>query len=154
MPPSDHLAPARSLRHKHINAANPVRIPTRRVDTFIRGAQLAPVLAGQLVEGQEVLFGRFEQRADLRRHRLKTLQHAADALLGLLIALGLEDLSQRGGDQPALITAAVHDHVAGEVDCASLPWTAQHAGDRGLEPLVLVRDREAHAVQAALVERA
>jgi hypothetical protein len=35
-------------------------------------------------------------------------------------------------DEPALIAAAVHDHVASEVDCAALPWAPEHAGDRAL----------------------
>ena len=41
-----------------------------------------------------------------------------------------------------------------EVDCAALPRTAEHAGDRGLQPLVLIGDRQAHAVEPALLERA
>ena len=61
---------------------------------------------------------------------------------------------QRRGDEPALVAAAVHDHVAQEVDGAALPRAAQHAGDRGFEPLVLIGDRQAHAVQPALLERA
>ena len=77
-----------------------------------------------------------------------------DPLLGLLVALGVEDLSERGGDEPALVAAAVHDHVASEVDGAALPRAAQHAGDRGLESLVLIGDREAHPVQAARLQRA
>ena len=48
----------------------------------------------------------------------------------------------------------MHDHVAREVDGAALPRAAEHAGDRGLEPLVLIGDRQAHAVQPATLQRA
>jgi hypothetical protein len=40
----------------------------------------------------------------------------------------------------------MHHHVAEEVDRAALPRAAQHAGDRGLEPLVLIGDRQAPQV--------
>jgi hypothetical protein len=48
----------------------------------------------------------------------------------------------------------VHDHVASEVDSAPLPWAAQHTGDRGFQPLVLVGDRQPHPGQATALERA
>jgi hypothetical protein len=73
------------------------------------------VLARERVERGQVLFGVLEQLAHLRRDLLQALKHARDALLGRVGVLGVEDLSQRGSDQPALITAAVHDHVPGEV---------------------------------------
>ena len=82
------------------------------------------------------------------------LEHVRDPLPGLLVALGVEHLAQRSGDEVALVAAAVHDHVAQEMDGAALPRAAEHAGDRGLEPLVLVGDRQAHAIQPALLERA
>jgi hypothetical protein len=53
----------------------------------VGGAQLGPVLAGQRVEGDQVLLGRLEQAADLRRQRLEALEHVRDALLGLLVAV-------------------------------------------------------------------
>jgi hypothetical protein len=68
--------------------------------------------------------------------------------------LGLEDLPEGGRDQAALVAAAVHDHVPGEVHRATLPRAPEHAGDRVLEPFVLVGDRETHPGQPALLEAA
>ena len=77
-----------------------------------------------------------------------------DPVLGLLVSLGVEDLPECCGDEPALIAAAVHDHVAREVDRAALPWAAEHAGDRALEPLVLIGHSQPHTVEPALLKRA
>ena len=68
-----------------------------------------------------------------------------DAFAGLVAVLGVEDLSQRGGDQAALVAAAVREHVSDEVHGAALPRAGQHAGDRVLEPFVLIGDRQPHA---------
>jgi hypothetical protein len=99
------------------------------------------VLGREAVEGEQVLFGVLEQLADLRRHGPEPLEHDSDSFLGLLVALGVEDLSERGGDQAALVAAAVHDHVASEMHRTALPRAPQHAGDRGLQSLVLIADR-------------
>ncbi len=77
-----------------------------------------------------------------------------DALLGLLVALGVEDLAQGGGDEVALVAAAVHDHIPEEMNGAALPRAAEYPGDRALQSLVLVRDRQPHTVQPAFLERA
>ena len=50
-----------------------------------------------------------EQLADLRRHGAEPLEHVRDALLGVLVALSVEDLAERRRDQLALVAAAVHD---------------------------------------------
>ena len=77
-----------------------------------------------------------------------------DPLAGLVLVLGVEHLAERGGDQAALVAAAVIEHVADEVHGASLPRAAQHARDRCLEPLVVVRDRQTHALKPAFLQPA
>ncbi len=92
--------------------------------------QLRPVRGGEGVEGEQVLFGVLEQRGDLRRRRGKAVDHLADPLAGLLARVGVEDLAQRGGDEPALRGTAVLMHVADEVDRAALPRAGEHPRDR------------------------
>jgi len=48
----------------------------------------------------------------------------------------------------------VHDHVTSEVHRAALPWTAEHPGDRVLEALVLIGDRQPHPSQPAALQAA
>ena len=73
------------------------------------------MLARQQVERDQVLLGVLEQPVDLRRDGLQALQDMPDALASLGAVLGVEHFAQRGGDQPALIAAAVGEHVSDEV---------------------------------------
>ena len=77
-----------------------------------------------------------------------------DPLPRLGLVLGVEHLAQGGGDQAALIAAAVVEHVPDEVHRAPLPRAGEHPGDRGLQPFVVIGDREADAGQPALFEPA
>jgi hypothetical protein len=110
------------------------------------------VLAGKRVERDRVLLGVLEQPADLRGDLVQAGDHVRDPLSGLLLVIGVERLTQRGGDQPALVAAAVVEHVADEVHRAAPPRAAQRAGDRRLQPRVVVGDGEAHPAQAALLQ--
>ena len=74
----------------------------------------------------------------LRRHVGEPLEHVGDTLPRVVAAVGVEDVSQCGGDEVALVATGVHDRVPQEVHCAALPPARQHAGDPGLHPLVLV----------------
>ena len=69
-------------------------------------------------------------------------------------AVGVEDLAEGGGDHGALVRPAVAVHVADEVHGAALPGAAEHPGDRGLQPFVVVGDAQADAVEAAGAQRA
>ena len=53
-----------------------------------------------------------------------------DALAGVVSVFGVEHLSEGGGDQAALVAAAVGEHVSDEVHGAPLPRAGQHASDR------------------------
>src|SRR6202035_2922188 len=99
-------------------------------------------------------FGFFEESADLRRDWLETADDQGRSITSLGTVLGVEDLAQRGGDQAALVAAAVREHVAHEVHGAALPAAAKDPLDRGLQSLVLVGRGELDAAQAALLERA
>ena len=63
------------------------------------------MLGPEAVEGDQVLFGGLEQLAYLRRDAGEPLEHVSDALLGLLVAFGVEDLPERGGEEPAMVAA-------------------------------------------------
>jgi hypothetical protein len=96
----------------HVGAAADLFVdPLQRVS----GAELGPVLAREQVEGDQVLLGVFEQPADLRRDRLKPGDHVPDPLPRLGLVLGVEYLPEGGGDETALVTAAVVEHVSDEV---------------------------------------
>ncbi len=104
---------------------------------------------GEAVEGEQVLLGGFEQLRDLRQRAAEAPDHLAQVRLGLLCALGVEDLAQRRRDQAALTSPAVPLHVADEVHGAALPGAGEDPRDRCLEPLVVVRDAKADAGEAA-----
>jgi hypothetical protein len=72
----------------------------------------------------------------------------------LVLIFGVEDLSQRGRDEAALIAAAVVEHVADEVQGAPLRHAGQHARDRGLVTVVIVGDRQLQARESALAQAA
>ncbi len=69
--------------------------------------QLGLVLARECVERDQVLLGVLEQPADLRAERLEAREDMAESFAGLVAVFGVEHFSQRGGDQAALIAAAV-----------------------------------------------
>ena len=103
-------------------------------------------------ERQQVLLGRLEQLGDPRCKQREALDDLADtpARLGGVGGVGgVEDFAQRGGDEASLGRAAVAVHVADEVDGAALPRRVEDPDDRVLEALMVVRDDEAKAVQAA-----
>ena len=114
-------------------------------------SSVGPVLAGEGVEGDQVLLGFFEQPADPRRDWLQAGDHVGDAFAVLVAILGVEDLPERGGDEVALVATAVHDDVSQEVNSAALPRAAEDAGDRCLGSFVLVADSEAHPVETSLL---
>ena len=79
------------------------------------------MLARQQIERGEVLLGVLQERADLRRDRGQALQDMSGAVAGVGGVLGVEHLSEGGGDQAALVAAAVGEHVSDEVHGAALP---------------------------------
>ena len=97
----------------------PISLLTRSSGLVERS--LVQCSAGKRVEGDQVLLGVLEQPADLRRDRLQALEDVADALAGLVAVFGVEHFPQRGGDQAALVAAAVGEHVSDEVHRAALP---------------------------------
>lgn len=60
-----------------------------------------------------------------------------------------EDLPDGGGHHGVLSLRHVGQGVPHEVDAAALPGGAEHAGDRGLQPLVRIGDDQLHALEAA-----
>ena len=75
-----------------------------------------------------------------------------DPLASVVTILGIEDLSEGGGDQAAPVAAAVGEHVSDEVHGASLPRTGQHARDRVLEALVLIADGQPDTGEPAFLQ--
>src|SRR4029450_8745430 len=55
----------------------------------------------------------------------------------------------RSADKLLQVLRTVPERIAEEVDGASLPWRAEHLGDRLLETLVGVRDHQLHASKTA-----
>jgi hypothetical protein len=90
------------------SVGRPISLLTRSSE---RAAELGPVLAGESVDGDQVLLGALEQPAHLGGDRLKAGDHVGDPLAGLVLVFGVEDLAQGGGDQAALVAAAVIEHV-------------------------------------------
>jgi hypothetical protein len=80
------------------------------------------MLAREAVEREQALLGLGEQLGDLRNGRRELLDHCADALARLVVAVGVEDLTQRRGDQRALRRPAVLVDVANEVP--AMPMSA------------------------------
>src|SRR5579872_2592266 len=80
----------------------------------VRAAELGPVLARERVERDQVFLGVLEQVADLWCGRLQTTDDLGRTVAGLVAVFGVEDLSRGGGDQAALVAAAVREHVADE----------------------------------------
>ena len=79
------------------------------------------MLGGEQVEGDQVFLGVLEQAADFGGDRLEPGDHVPDPLARLVLIVGVEHFSERGGDQAALIATAVVEHVADEVH---LMWTS------------------------------
>jgi hypothetical protein len=64
---------------------------------------------------------------------------------GLGKRVGAEDRADRRSDQLLQVLGAVPKGVAQEVHGASLPWSAEHLGDRLFEAFVGVGDDQLHA---------
>ena len=107
------------------------------------------MLGWQLVEGQQLGFGGFQEPGDLGRGRGQPLDHLDQPLAGLGEAGGLEDAADGRGDHGLLGLADMAEHVAQEMNGAALPGTAQHLGDRGLEALMGVGDAQPDPGQPA-----
>jgi hypothetical protein len=65
------------------------------------------VLGGEGVEGDEVLVGVLQEPADLRRDRRQAFQDVPEPFAGVVAVFGVEHLAQGGGDETALVAAAV-----------------------------------------------
>jgi len=61
---------------------------------------------------------------------------------GVLGRAGAEDRPDRGADQLLEVLGTVPKGVTQEMDRASLPWCAEHLGDRLFEAFVGVGDHE------------
>jgi hypothetical protein len=105
-------------------------------DAFQRvgGSQLGPVLGREQIESDQVSFGRLEQIADLRCGGLQAFQDMPDSLTSRGLVFGVEDLSEGGGDEAALVAAAVGEHVADEVHRAPLPRAGETRAIACLSP--------------------
>jgi hypothetical protein len=49
----------------------------------VRGSELGPVLARKVIEGEQLVFGLFEQPGDLRRRCLQSVDDVGEPLAGL-----------------------------------------------------------------------
>ncbi|MBA3262490.1 MAG: hypothetical protein H0T69_08495 [Thermoleophilaceae bacterium] len=124
------------------------------LEFFIRRAQLAPVLFGKGVEGEDVLVGRLEHRSDFGQRPLELLDCSAERLArGLAVGL-IEERPDQRREQAVLVLARVPEAVSEEVDGAALPGRAEHLRQGGLEARVGVRDGELDPNQAAGDQRA
>src|SRR5262249_14135765 len=88
----------------------------RRLDIFIRGAELRPVIGREVVEGERVLLGVLEQPGDLGQRFAEPLERLADELACLLSVVGAEGRAEKGGELSVLLTASVAERLAQEVD--------------------------------------
>ena len=103
------------------------------------------MLLGEAHVGEHVLLGLVQQRGELGQ--------LGPDLVGDLAPLGPGGvgivLGEGGGDErrdhaPAAL-AGMGERVAHEVHPAALPGGAEHAGDRGLDALVRIRDHQLDA---------
>jgi len=60
------------------------------------------------------------------------------SLARVSLVVGVEDLTQSGSVQTALVAAAVAEHVSDEVHRAALPRAGQHPRARVFEAFVLI----------------
>jgi hypothetical protein len=112
-------------------------------------AKLRPVRLGEAVEGEQIVFGAFEELSHFWNRRRKTFDHRSGPLTRVFEVLGVEDLPEGGADHVALALLAVAMHVADEVDGAALPGAADHFGDRSLQSGMIIRDRKLDFLKAA-----
>jgi len=96
------------------------------------------VVAGERVEGQDVVLGPLQQRGDLGQLGLQRRHRLAEPVARLPLRLGVEDRADQRGQQPVLIAARVAEAVSEEVHRAALPRRPEHLGDRVLQALVSV----------------
>src|SRR6266545_543980 len=116
--------------------------------------ELAPVVDGEAVEGEQVVLASLQHRCDLRQWRLEPRDRITDELARLLARLDVEDRPDQRGQHRLLLAAGVPERLAQEMDGAALPWTAEHLRDRILQAFVRVGDDELYAGEAALDQRA
>jgi hypothetical protein len=156
---TSHSSFARSAarQRSRIALASLGKIPTtsarRPISWFTRSNGLvsaawtnAPARSGRTPAGP---LGGLEQLGDLRRRGSEALDPLAAALGRTLVAVGVEDLPERGGHHPVLRGTAVAQHVSYEMGRAARPRARQHPRDHVLQAEVLVRHTEAHPSEAA-----
>lgn len=102
---------------------------------------------GERVEREEVFLGVLQELADLRDGWPEALEHLRHSFLCLRAVLRGEQLPQSGGYEAALGGPAVLVHIPNEMHGAAR--TRKDTLDRVLEPFMMIRDRQAHALQAA-----
>jgi hypothetical protein len=120
----------------------------------IGGAQLAPVVGGEVVEGEQVFLGALEHRRAFRQRPFKPDDRLAGQLARGGGAVGVEDRADQRREHRLLLATGVAERFAQEVDAAALPGRTERLADRLLQPLVRVGDDELHAGEAALEQRA
>ena len=106
----------------------------------IGAPELAPVVEGEGVEGEQILLGALQHRGDLRQRPLQPRDCLTDQLARLDTVVGVEDRADQRRDHPLLLLADVAERLAQEVDGAALPGAAEHLRDRVLQALVRVGD--------------
>jgi hypothetical protein len=111
--------------------------------------ELAPVVGGKAVEGEDVGLGVFEQGGHLAERPFQVGDGFGEPVARLGRRVGVEDRPDQRGQQPVLVLARVAETVPEEVHRAALPGATEHLGDRRLEPGVSIRDRELHPDQPA-----
>jgi len=114
--------------------------------------QLGAVLRREADVGEHVVLDLVHEGGELRPAGAELVGHVPPGLPGAA-AVGLhEGLTDRGCHHGVLAARHVSERVAHEVDPAALPGGADDAGDGRLQPLVRVRDRQLHALEAAADE--
>ena len=77
--------------------------------------ELAPVVGGERVEGQDVVLGGLEQRSDLGQLALQGGHRLAEPIARLLQRVGVKDRADQRRQQPVLVAAGVSQTVSEEV---------------------------------------
>jgi hypothetical protein len=115
----------------------------------VGASDLAPVVCGEAVEGQDVVLGGLEHPGDLGQGALQRRDRFGELVASAGEVFGVEDRADQRGQQPVLIAAGVPEAVSEEVHGAALPRRAEDLGDGVLQALVGVGNDQLHADQAA-----